>query len=109
MWPLFSEDNVGGQCPKAQPPSGMSINVSGQVKRPGKIQLGNGATVLDALAAAGGPNEWTNLSKARILRETAQGEKAIVVNLREMLTGKTAPTPLQEGDRLILYKIPIPF
>jgi len=60
-----------------------SIQVSGRVKSPGSYELQANMTVMQALAAAGGPIEGADLEAAYVER---QG-KSIPVNLKKLLEG----------------------
>jgi len=72
----------------------------GNVVRPGPMQLTHDMTVLQALAAAGGPVPTADLESAFVLR----GEKRIPVNLHKMLQqGDTAQNlKLQPRDTLVV-------
>lgn len=60
--------------------TGMQISVIGKVKGPGTFSPTRYVTVLDALALAGGPTEFADLSNVVILRN--QGGKSSVVRAR---------------------------
>jgi len=104
-WPANSADQPVGHPSEVSPEAKININIVGEVKRPGPLQLENGATVVDALAAAGGFGTWADLSKVRIFRKNPEKDEKIVINLRQMLDGKKTPMQLKEGDRVILPKI----
>ncbi|MER7954926.1 ComEA family DNA-binding protein [Streptomyces sp. NPDC096030] len=59
----------------AAPPSGVVVDVSGKVRRPGVLTLPAGSRVADALRAAGGVRpgtDLTHLNRARILMDGEQ-------------------------------------
>jgi polysaccharide export outer membrane protein len=78
----------------------IQVTVEGEVKKPGGVTLPPGATVLDALQAAGGGTDKAALSQARIRR----GAQTLPVNLRALGSGKAGadiPT-LQRFDTLFI-------
>ena len=109
IYSLYAADPPAVPQPNIAPRPQMKIYVAGQVIRPGKAQLPDGATVLDALAAAGGPAKFADLTKVRIVHKGAnifhkdakKGEQ-VIVDLTDMLAGKMPATPLTDGDLLVL-------
>jgi polysaccharide export outer membrane protein len=77
------------------------ISVLGQVVRPGTYELKPGATVLDALAAAGGLTEKASVTQARLIR--ASGETA-PLHLDDLLLRQdmNRNLPLGAGDTLMI-------
>ncbi|MEA1972738.1 MAG: SLBB domain-containing protein [Candidatus Cloacimonadota bacterium] len=76
----------------------------GQVRKPGMYIVPDNTDLLALISLAGGPNENAKLSKIRIVRPTADGEKIIWIDLKEYLeTGseKMIPT-LKPGDTVII-------
>ncbi len=108
-----------------QEPPTVRIFVSGQVQRPGMIDLTRGCGPVEAVAAAGGPATTAALSKAYIVK---QDGRKIPVNLANLInhgldtrttvhsagspsptaTGVAAPAaadlslPMEAGDRLVV-------
>lgn len=84
----------------------MSVFVYGEVKTPGAITfLGSKKiTVLQAIAQAGGPTEWAQKGKVTIRRKDKKTGKEMVirVNLKNMVSGKTADLVLEDGDVVII-------
>lgn len=76
----------------------------GQVKKPGLYIVPDDTDLLTLLSSAGGPTENAKLSKVRIIRPTAEGEKIIMVDLEEyMKSGNESLIPvIQPGDTVIL-------
>jgi polysaccharide export outer membrane protein len=81
-----------------------NIFVMGEVKTPEAIPLSSNApiTVMRAIAMAGGMNYSAGLSKARIIRTTADNQKVeIMLDLRKVMFGKQQDIALVSDD--ILY------
>ncbi|MCD4819096.1 MAG: SLBB domain-containing protein [Candidatus Cloacimonetes bacterium] len=76
----------------------------GQVKNPGLYIVPDNTDILTLISSAGGPTENAKLSKIRIIRPTAEGEKIKWVQLKEyMETGNEDLIPiLQPGDTVIV-------
>jgi protein involved in polysaccharide export with SLBB domain len=75
----------------------------GDVHKQGAFAVGQREqiTALQALSLAEGPLVTAKLSKARILREKADGTRAdIPINMEKVLEGKADNVPLQGGDFL---------
>jgi len=58
-------------APESPGAAKITVNVLGRVNRQDRFTLPEGATALDAFAAAGGAANFANLKKARVLRKTA--------------------------------------
>ncbi|MFA6287191.1 MAG: SLBB domain-containing protein [Opitutaceae bacterium] len=82
-------------------PRTLAINVLGEVKAPGAYALLPGATLLDALAAAGGSSRLADTRKLSIVRGPA-GEKPAVIthNADAILRGQAPNPPLEDHDTL---------
>jgi len=66
----------------------------GQVRKPGMYIVPDNTDLLALLSLAGGPTENAKLTKVRIVRPTAVGEKIIWIDLKEYLeTGKEEMIP----------------
>ncbi len=76
----------------------------GQVRNPGLYIVPDNTDLLTLISSAGGPTENAKLSKIRIIRSTAEGEKVIWVDLKEYLeTGQAELIPiLRPGDTVIV-------
>ncbi|HTU41938.1 MAG TPA: polysaccharide biosynthesis/export family protein [Candidatus Aquilonibacter sp.] len=65
------------------------FNILGQVNHPGSFTLANSATVLDAIALAGGFRDFAKQKSVYVLRANADGsETRIPFNYKEVLKGK---------------------
>jgi hypothetical protein len=76
----------------------------GQVRNPGLYIVPDNTDLLTLISSAGGPTENAKLSKIRIVRPTAEGEKIRWVYLKEYVeTGNYDLIPiLQPGDTIIV-------
>ena len=76
----------------------------GQVRNPGLYIVPDDTDLLTLISSAGGPTENAKLSKIRIIRSSAEGEKVIWVDLKEYLeTGQAELIPiLKPGDTVII-------
>jgi polysaccharide biosynthesis/export protein len=88
------------------PPIGtISIYVYGEVNQPGGIDLKNdgNATILKAIAKAGGPTDRANMRKV-LIKRMGINEKEITVkaNVKDIIKGKIKDLILQEGDVVII-------
>jgi polysaccharide biosynthesis/export protein len=65
------------------------VSVLGEVKNPGMYKIKDRATVLDAIAMAGGTTEYAKRDKVTLIRVNAAGETSRVkVNLDDQIKGK---------------------
>lgn len=76
------------------------IYVMGEVAKPGRYDLTDNMTVLDALTLAGGSTDKANLDGIHISRDEGGTGKAIPVKLKPLVQGKGAVQnpKLQSGD-----------
>jgi polysaccharide export outer membrane protein len=79
------------------------VYVLGEVGKPGGYVMNSsgGVTVLQVVAAAGGPTRLASYSGVKIIRRTSDGLKELPVPLKPLLQAKVADVPVQAGD--ILY------
>jgi len=80
------------------------FNILGQVVRPGSYPLANSATVLDAIATAGGFRDFAKRKSIYVLRQGAGGEQRLPFNYKEVSQGKNMEqnVKLQPGDTVIV-------
>jgi polysaccharide biosynthesis/export protein len=65
------------------------FNILGLVNKPGAYALGNSATVLDAIAQAGGFRDFAKQKAIYVLRQNADGtQKRIPFNYKEVVKGQ---------------------
>lgn len=75
-----------------------SCYVLGHVNKPGPVYFEKGATLVSAVAAAGGPQMEAIVTKVLILRGGTLRPQVAVVNLRSILKGQEADLRLEGGD-----------
>lgn len=82
------------------------VSVLGEVKKPGRYDFRSQATVLDALAVAGGLSDFASRSRIVILRNNGQGSavQRIPVNYNKIVSAETGVGPLflQPGDIVLV-------
>lgn len=74
------------------------VSVIGEVARPGRYELKSWATVVDALALAGGFTQFASRSKIVILRPNGAVMKRSPFNYNKLLAGEQENLYLQSGD-----------
>jgi polysaccharide biosynthesis/export protein len=76
----------------------------GQVQKPGLYIVPDNTDLLTLISSAGGPTENAKLTKVRIIRPSAEGEKVIWVDIKKYLeTGNVELIPmLYPGDTIVI-------
>ncbi len=79
------------------------VYVLGEITRPGGYVMNSsgGVTILQVVAAAGGPTRLASYGGVKIIRRTPSGLHEVPVPLKPLLQAKVADQPVQAGD--ILY------
>lgn len=83
-----------------------SFYVLGAVTQPGPVFFERDATVLSAVAAAGGPQPDAIVTKALILRGGTLHPQVAVVNIKAIMKGQEPDLKLQGGDIVWVPKSP---
>jgi polysaccharide export outer membrane protein len=80
------------------------VYVLGEVNKPGAYILNStgAVTVLQVVAAAGGPTHAAGVGGTRMLRKTPTGLQELPVPLKALLRGKTADIPVEADDILFV-------
>ncbi len=80
------------------------VSVLGEVKKPGRFDFKSKATVLDAIALAGGFNDFAARSRIVILRQNGAGTKRIPVNYNKIVSTASEQDDfyLQPGDVVVV-------
>ena len=80
------------------------VYVLGEVLKPGGYILNSAGavTLLQLVAAAGGPTRSAASGRARLLRRTPTGLQEVPVPLKDLLRGKTADIPVSAEDILFV-------
>jgi polysaccharide biosynthesis/export protein len=67
------------------------INILGMVAKPGSYLLTGSATVLDAIAMAGGFKDFAKQKSIYVLRQTADGkQQRLAFNYKDVIKGKNS-------------------
>ena len=76
------------------------VYVLGEVNKPGGYALNSsgGVTLLQVLAAAGGPTHLAAVSGTKMVRRTPSGLKEISVPMKDLLRAKATDIPMNPGD-----------
>ncbi|HEY3012803.1 MAG TPA: polysaccharide biosynthesis/export family protein [Gemmatimonadales bacterium] len=78
------------------------VAVSGEVGRPQVFALRPETSIADAVAQAGGPNQFGNRNKVRVLRKDASGrERELTVSLLDP-SGSGAALRVHSGDQIVV-------
>jgi polysaccharide biosynthesis/export protein len=81
------------------------FNILGQVSKPGSYSLTNGATVLDAIALAGGFRDFAKRKSIYVLRQNLDGTQArLPFNYKEVISGHKSSqnVKLQPRDTIVV-------
>jgi len=81
------------------------FNILGQVNRPGSYPINNSATVLDAIAVAGGFRDFAKQKSINVLRQNADGSQTrMPFNYKEVVNGKNPAqnVKLQPRDTIVV-------
>jgi polysaccharide export outer membrane protein len=88
--------------------AGYQFSVVGKVRSPGTFTPGRYVNALEALAIAGGPSEFANMSSARVIRKAGDRLFVVPVRIQDALRGDTArlgPNDIpriESGDTLVI-------
>lgn len=118
--PLFDGDTVLIQRAPAPPPDEVlnlaaanlspqtiTVNVVGEVKSPGRLQLRAGTPLIQAVLAAGGPNQLranrNNVQLVRINRNGTATLRTYDLDYSQGVSGPRNP-PLRDGDSVVVNR-----
>jgi len=89
-------------------PGGYQFSIIGKVRAPGTFTPGRYVNALEAIGIAGGPTEFANTGRIKIIRKVGQQLQTIPVSLTAALKGdfdrlsaQEIP-PLQSGDTMVV-------
>jgi polysaccharide export outer membrane protein len=88
-------------------PGSISVNVVGEVKNPGKLQLRAGTPLMQAILAAGAPNPWrANRNDVELVRLNRNGTVTLRRYRVDYSLGVSGPRnpPLREGDSILVNR-----
>jgi polysaccharide biosynthesis/export protein len=89
-------------------PNGYQFSVIGKVKSPGTFTPGRYVNALEALGIAGGPSEFAQTGRIRIIRKAGQQLRTIPVRIGDALKGdvdRLTPSEIpqiESGDTLVV-------
>jgi polysaccharide export outer membrane protein len=82
-------------------PASRVFYVLGEVSKPGMYKLMSGEVLSQALAAAGGPTEYANLRKIKLIRRSGDQQVEMTINFSGVRSGDLrADVPLERGDTI---------
>lgn len=82
-----------------------NFNILGMVNKPGSYPLAGSATVLDAIAAAGGFRDFAKQKNIYVLRQNPDGTQSrLPFNYKEVIKGRnlTQNIPLESRDTIVV-------
>jgi polysaccharide export outer membrane protein len=94
-----------GDVISVPPEQAIAVTVLGAVNTPGvhKLPVGDGATLLKAVALAGGLNERASKGGIQIKRSAGDGSETVIkADLGDILSGKKPDVLLREGDVVVV-------
>ena len=94
-----------GDVVSVPPEEAIGVSVLGAVNNPGvyKLPVGDEATLLKAVALAGGLNDRASKKGVRVKRRDEEGEEVVLkINLGDILSGKKPDIVLIEGDVVVI-------
>jgi polysaccharide export outer membrane protein len=78
------------------------VFVTGEVAKSGPVALNGPLNIIQAIAMAGGFNEWANRKDVRVLRQGPSGMQTLHFNYQDAINGAAKPLYLQTGDTVIV-------
>ena len=78
------------------------VFVTGEVAKSGPVALNGPLNIIQALAMAGGFNEWANRKDVRVLRQGPAGMQTLHFNYQDASNGEAKPLYLKAGDTVIV-------
>jgi polysaccharide export outer membrane protein len=96
---------AAGDIISIPPEEAISVSILGAVRNPGnyKLPVGDGASLLRAIAIAGGLNDRASKRGVQVKRRADTGEETIMkVDFGKILSGEAPDVILQEGDVIVV-------
>jgi polysaccharide export outer membrane protein len=78
------------------------ISVLGEVRKAGRYEISQHATVLDAVALAGGIDDFARRTKLVIMRQNGTGTKRIPINYNRIVAEEEDNVLLPPGDIVVV-------
>ena len=79
-------------------PESGKVMVEGEIEKAGSYELGNRASLLGALAAAGGITYGAKVDEVEVIREIGGGKGRLIIDLERIAMGDEKDPPLRAGD-----------
>jgi protein involved in polysaccharide export with SLBB domain len=76
----------------------ISVYIWGEVKLPGKYYVPSGTSIIDVISTAGGPTNFADLKKVKIVHTRRDTERVEIINLEEYLKKKSKTKILEVYD-----------
>ena len=80
------------------------VFVQGEVRRPGRLPLTPGLTLLQAIAMSEGLTDWANKKEVTILRTVGQEILEETINLKKVEERRMQDPPLKAGDQILVRR-----
>ena len=80
--------------------TGRMVSVTGEVRQGRQVIFTEGMRLMDAIAACGGPSDFADMRKVRVIRD----QVASFYNLRDLSKDTRPNIPLMPGDTVIVPK-----
>ena len=78
------------------------VFVTGEVAKSGPVPIYGPLNIVQAIAMAGGFNEWAKKKDIRILRQGPNGLQTIHFNYNDAIEGAVRPVYLKAGDTIVV-------
>ena len=78
------------------------VFVTGEVAKSGPVPIHGPLNVVQAIAMAGGFNDWAKKKDIRILRQGPTGVQTLHVNYKDAIEGEAKPIYLKAGDTIVV-------
>ncbi len=78
--------------------SGRFVNVGGEVRSPSRVVFTPDLTLMSAINAVGGPTEFANRKKVRLIR----GKEVMIVDTTKILSDPSLDMAVKPGDQIFI-------
>lgn len=83
------------------------VTVLGEVKEAGSYPHDGTLTVMKAISLAGGLTTEARRPKVKLIRETAEGRKTVVIDVQAIIESRAQDLPIEPGDIIMVPESPI--
>ncbi len=95
---IFTKPTIIVTRPEATASDGLKITVGGEVKAPNRVVFQNGMTLLEAVITVGGPTDWGDMKRVRLIRAGKTSEH----DLRRVSENPKLDVQLKPEDKIIV-------